>query len=90
MRIEDLIEDAVTKCGSASALAAQLDVSAQEITRMRQPGAKISLKALGEILTISGLKIESGDKEKQLHAKEQRLKAAMTGLMELYLDKDKV
>ncbi len=82
MRFEEIIEEAIVKCGNATALASELAVCDQEITRMRKPGAKITMKNINEILKISKLTITRGDERENL------INAALT-FADLYKMKNK-
>ena len=84
----DLVLDkALEKCGSSKALAIELGKTPPDITKFRGGDIGFKLAEIEKLLEIAGLKIEPANKDEQQREKEQRLKAAMEGLMVMYLDK---
>jgi hypothetical protein len=77
MKFEQVIEEAVISCGSASNLALELETTDQEITRMRKPGAKVSVPFINKLLKLSELCITS------THERDNLISAALT-FTELY------
>ena len=77
MKFEQVIEEAIISCGSASSLALELETTDQEITRMRKPGAKISVRMINKLLKLSELIITSSSERDNL------INAALT-FTELY------
>lgn len=81
MVFEDVIEDCVRIAGSGKALANELGVTPQEITRIRSLDSKISIQTINKMISFSGLLITPA-------GKERNLKIALKIMSDLFIEAD--